>query len=141
MRYGKIIMAAALLVLIIVFIRTQPNTGRTADEIGQDIVSSGAVRGMEEGGARELKRYFGIGSGSVKGYVVYIGSEELGEGALLVLKAENGASAQELRHILERRIGVSLPEGILSVKGPFLLYAAGGNEKIAESAFNKSVRE
>ena len=154
MRNGRYIMLALLIGIFVLVMVTGINEYRTIQEIEQDLDPYIVLDGMEQKGSGELKEYYGIGSDDVEGYFLYGPVSITDVNELAVIKANSKEQSEEIRRAVENRNREQftrfngyknqqelLKNATIEVRGKFVLYAVGKDNRAIADAFAKAVRE
>ena len=138
MRYVKIAMCICLLVFIVAMLRTTTSK-KSAQEIADYVTSGMDTTARTQGGAKELKRYFGLNAGDYEGFVIYVPTSNMDAEELLIIKVADEGQVDAVAAAIEARRDAQiqafsgygekqtaqLQDSRLITKGRLLFYAVG----------------
>lgn len=111
------------------------------DEIASKMEQDKTITTMEKCGARQLRRFYGLETGKLEGYVFYKAESPMSVDEFLAVKADSPKAAEDVldsaeKHLKEQKksfegYGVSqtalLAEAAVETRGNYVLYASGSH--------------
>ncbi|MCI8796678.1 MAG: DUF4358 domain-containing protein [Dorea sp.] len=139
--------------IYVVFLVIAQGADAPMEQVAENVLGMIETDGMEEAGAQDFKRYYGLNAGDYEDVALYLPDDVMGVKELLLVKVKDKSQIETVRSAARRRLDTQtesfegygaeqtklLKAALLENRGSYVFMSVGKDADKAYTAFKKSL--